>query len=599
MAEDRDDAATQTATSSPSGPAAIAISAATAIGRFAVLGAIGAGGMGQVFSAYDPQLDRRVALKLLHGAGSVLERQRLVREAQALARLSHPNVVTVHEVGEHDGHVFVAMEFVEGATLREWIDEHPPGGRERLVRALELMRDAGQGIAAAHAAGLVHRDIKPRNILVGADGRVRVVDFGLARSTATEPEELAATLKPEERDLMSSAESGPGASALLGASLTEADKIVGTPAYMAPEQFRRGPIDQSADQFSFCVTAWEALFGVRPYGGSLAAMLIAIDDGAFERPKEIEVPAAVESALRRGLSRRPSRRHRDLAALLAVFEEAIATLRGQAPPRRKSRWALVGGVVAVATAGAFWLGARDDRRCAGAEERFADVWDSTRKAEIEAAVRATEASFAPATWSRLEQNVDDWRTAWIAGFVDACEAAQVRGTQSQQLMDQRMACLDDRQQRLVAYLDLLATPTVEIIANADEGFANLPDVARCTDVEYVAHRGQRSDDPEIAAIEDAVLAELARARSLQAADDQEHALAIAESAARTATPSEWARAQALLVVGSALSQLYRPNEAVDALAEAYRLARATNVDEVAAEASRLAAHASGVPLKRA
>src|SRR5690349_1538587 len=147
MAEDRDDAATQTATSSPSGPAAIAISAATAIGRFAVLGAIGAGGMGQVFSAYDPQLDRRVALKLLHGAGSVLERQRLVREAQALARLSHPNVVTVHEVGEHDGHVFVAMEFVEGATLREWIDEHPPGGRERLVRALELMRDAGQGIA--------------------------------------------------------------------------------------------------------------------------------------------------------------------------------------------------------------------------------------------------------------------------------------------------------------------------------------------------------------------------------------------------------------------------------------------------------------------
>ncbi|HWB75412.1 MAG TPA: serine/threonine-protein kinase [Nannocystaceae bacterium] len=280
MGEDRDDAATQTATSLPSEPAS-AIAAATAIGRFAVLGAIGAGGMGQVFSAYDPQLDRRVALKLLHGAGSVLERQRLVREAQALARLSHPNVVTVHEVGEHEGHVFVAMEFVEGATLREWIDEHPPGDRERLLRALELLRDAGQGIAAAHAAGLVHRDIKPRNILVGADGRVRVVDFGLARSTAPESEELAATLKPED-PLTSSAESGPGASALLGASLTEADKIVGTPAYMAPEQFRRGPVDQSADQFSFCVTAWEALFGVRPYGGSLAAMLIAIDDGTFE-----------------------------------------------------------------------------------------------------------------------------------------------------------------------------------------------------------------------------------------------------------------------------------------------------------------------------
>ncbi|HWB75413.1 MAG TPA: hypothetical protein VG755_10660 [Nannocystaceae bacterium] len=212
------------------------------------------------------------------------------------------------------------------------------------------------------------------------------------------------------------------------------------------------------------------------------------------------------------------------------------------------------------------------------------MWDDARKTEIEAAVRATGASFAASTWSRLAQNVDGWRTDWIAGFVDACEAAQVRGTQSQQLMDQRMACLAARRQRLVAYLDLLATPTVETLASADEGFAALPEVSLCADVDYVTHRGQRSDVPEIAAIEDAVLTEVARARSLQAAGDFDGALAVARGAVATSEPSPLARAHALLALGIALKE-HRPREAVPVLEEAYTLARATDSGDIAAESA--------------
>ena len=255
--EARDDAATRTATSDGGGVPSVVPAAAASIGRFAVLGPVGAGGMGQVFSAYDPQLDRRVALKLLHGHGDPVERARLVREAQALARLAHPNVVAVHEVGAHEGHVFVAMEFVEGTTLREWMDTHPAaeGSTERRVRALEILLDAGRGIQAAHAAGLVHRDVKPRNILVGNDGRVRVVDFGLARSGVGDPDELATTGRPDAPDpLEASHDDRSGSGTLLAAPLTQTGKVVGTPAYMAPEQFRRGPVDPAADQFAFCVT---------------------------------------------------------------------------------------------------------------------------------------------------------------------------------------------------------------------------------------------------------------------------------------------------------------------------------------------------------
>jgi serine/threonine protein kinase len=189
------------------------------IGRYLVLARLGAGGMGVVFAAYDPELDRRVAIKVLHGRrDSDASRRRLAREAQALARIAHPHVVAVHDVGIHDGRVFLAMQYVEGTTLREFMAD--PAYAHELEARLRVLIAAGEGLAAAHRAGLVHRDFKPDNVMVGGNGEVKVMDFGLARSRADASEST-----------------GPISSAGLHDSrsipvelVTEAGVVLGTPA---------------------------------------------------------------------------------------------------------------------------------------------------------------------------------------------------------------------------------------------------------------------------------------------------------------------------------------------------------------------------------
>ena len=225
-----------------------------AVGRYLVLDRLGAGGMGVVYTAYDPELDRRIALKLLAPAlestGATAGRARLVREAQAMARVTHPNVVTVHDVGEHDGQVFVAMELVDGDTLTAW--------RSASVRTwsdeLAVMRAAGRGLAAAHAKGLVHRDFKPDNVMVARDGRVLVMDFGLARAQG----EAGGSTSPFEALVHED-------NSALSVELTRQGAIMGTPAYMAPEQHLGGETDARSDQFSFCVALYEGLWRARPF----------------------------------------------------------------------------------------------------------------------------------------------------------------------------------------------------------------------------------------------------------------------------------------------------------------------------------------------
>jgi len=601
MTVDGDLDATRTATPNASGSDArdADVGPATVIGRFSVLAAIGSGGMGLVYSAYDPQLDRRVALKLLHSRGDPLERQRLVREAQALARLAHPNVVAVHDVGSHGSHLFVAMEFVEGTTLREWMDTQAPGDAGRYLRALEILRDAGRGIEAAHAAGLVHRDVKPRNILVGNDGRVRVVDFGLARGEI-EPDGDEQMRVTATQSIHSSGDSPSRSAALVDVALTQTGKIVGTPAYMAPEQFQAGAIDHRADQFSFCVTAWEVLFGTRPFAGNAVSILSAIHGGAIERPAAIELPSALEQALRRGLGYRAARRHADMRALLAVLDDELATARGVPRPRASKRgWFVAAGAVAMAGIIA-WRASDDALACAGAEDRLVGVWDEERKTAIRDAMLGTAASFAGGAWSRLDNNADGWRTAWIEGHRDACEASVVRNEQSAALMDLRMACLASRRQEMVAYLDLLATPTLDAIANADEGFTALAAVERCADTEYVHHRGERPEDPADAAREDELLAEVSRVAALHAAGDYAGAIELAETtvAGAIAAGSERAHAAALLTLGSSLASVQRPDEALARLTDSYRLGRLNGLDHIAADAARGAAQVAVGPLYR-
>ncbi len=303
--------------------------AAPQIGRFVVLNKIGAGGLGIVYAAYDPKLDRRVAIKLvsrpdLGRQDLELDTQRVLREAQALARLSHPHVVAVHEVGEHDDRLFIAMELVEGTTLAEW----GKLGHDWRT-ALGPLLDAARGLAAAHRAGIVHRDFKPANVIVGHDGRARVLDFGLARgATAT------------------GGATPPSASAL-DLQLTQSGTLMGTPAYLAPEQWNGAGVDARADQWAFCVTALEVLWGRRPFiaADSLALRTRVLAGELDKSSPRRSIPQALERVLLQGLAVDPAERHPDMERLIAGLERVVK------PPRHLVRWGLLGLGLLVIGAG--------------------------------------------------------------------------------------------------------------------------------------------------------------------------------------------------------------------------------------------------------
>jgi serine/threonine protein kinase len=281
------------------------------IGRYVVLDTLGTGGMGAVYAARDTGLDRCVALKVLHAS---VEQQRLVREAKALARLAHPNVVAVYDVGTYDKRTFVAMELVEGATVRGWMRAAPRGWRE----IVEVLAGAARGLSAAHEAGLVHRDFKPDNVLVGRDGRARVVDFGLVS---------------EAREAAERAEAPRRTSSLDDLDLTQSGIVMGTPAYMAPEQFRSETADARSDQFAFAVTLWECLFGERPFRGtSFAGLMVTVTRGELvDPPDPSRAPRWLHKVLRRALAVEPMARFPSMDALRAELEAGLASADARVP----------------------------------------------------------------------------------------------------------------------------------------------------------------------------------------------------------------------------------------------------------------------------
>ena len=301
------------------------------IGRFSVLGLVGRGGLGEVYAAYDPELGRRVALKIVADAEDRGGSARLRREATAMARLSHPNVARVYDVGYVDDQLFIAMEFIRGETLRSWLAARPRAWRD--IR--EIFLSAGKGLAAAHREGITHRDFKPDNVLIDEDGRARVVDFGLASSVHSEPPPA----HPTADDSLSDNNTQPSDA-----------NAGGTPAYMAPEQhLGRSPGDHRSDQFSFCVTLFEALHGRRPFLGrtweTLRPQVLRGDPGAAQR----RCPVHVASAINRGLNPDPERRFPDMDALLAELSRSEA--------RSPARKLLVLAAAAVAALVAWRLAA--------------------------------------------------------------------------------------------------------------------------------------------------------------------------------------------------------------------------------------------------
>ena len=322
------------------------------VGRYLLLERLGQGGMGVVYAAFDPDLDRKVALKLLQPDGqsiSETSRARLLREAQAMARVSHPNVIPVFDVGVFGDQVFLAMELADGGTLSGWLEE------ERSWReVLEYFLAAGRGLQAAHEAGLVHRDFKPANVLVSRAGRVYVTDFGLALQVGA-PEQAEDTLSEEARQLL------PPERRMLEATLTQTGVVLGTPNYMSPEQYQGREVDARSDQFSFCAALYWGLYRKRAFETSrmrafatsrsqpeLSDRTEPMEPEALptdliqEPPKDKKVPTWVRQALMRGLALDPAARYPSMKELLAALSQEQRRVKRQ-------RW-----VVAACTATARW-----------------------------------------------------------------------------------------------------------------------------------------------------------------------------------------------------------------------------------------------------
>jgi tetratricopeptide (TPR) repeat protein/predicted Ser/Thr protein kinase len=450
------------------------------VGRFIVLEPVGQGGMGHVWSAFDPKLDRKVALKFLRtgtgDANSGSGQARLLREAQALARLSHPNVVAVHDVDTHRGRVFVAMELVVGQTLKDWLRQ-PRTWREILRALLE----AGRGLAAAHLAGIIHRDIKPSNILVGTDGRARISDFGLARAL-------------EERETASS--DAPVPEPALDESVTEEGHVVGTREYMSPEQATGKPVDARSDVFSFCVTAYEALCGVRPSAlttqTGLSAELLtnpALGLRALRRSSNTSVqiarlppPAAGRHAprrlvrrLARGLQANADHRWPSVPALLDAMEK-------DARPLRAWHFALVAAATLAAASTAAVRLSHDP--CAAGAAGIASAWSPADRSWL-APTFAAAAPDQPDAAERAAHHLDAYAARWQDAYREACEAAR-RGTQAPHLSALRLACLEARRQEAAAVVDLLRHASAATVNKSADAVLDLPGVSGCGEVEALS-----------------------------------------------------------------------------------------------------------------
>jgi len=449
------------------------------VGRYDILQHLASGGMGAVYTAYDPQLDRRVALKVLaHRGRSEVSRERLQlrlqREAQAMARLTHPNVVAVHDVGTFQGRVFLAMEFVDGVNLKEWLHEKKRGWQE--VR--DLYVQAGRGLAAAHAVGLIHRDFKPDNVLIGSDGRARVADFGLARPVGESRHEDL-----EER-------TGSVELALLDTPLTQAGTIMGTPRYMAPEQIRAEAADARTDQFSMAVALYDALYGVRPFEPkTLAERLDAIEGGKVQAPPAGHgVPEWLGQAVRRALSADPAKRFPTMDAFLDALQQDAR--KGKANARLA---AAVGAVIAVAAAGAWAL--RPDLRCKGSERRLDGAWDAERRAAMKRAFTAYPDG--EAQFERAAGVLDDYARRWALMREENCAATRIRGDQPESAMALRADCLDLRLHELQYLTALLAAADPKLVERAVDAASGLSSVRACADATALGQQVPQPDAPQV------------------------------------------------------------------------------------------------------
>ena len=516
------------AASEPSLPDAPRLEPGSRLGRYEVIDLLGHGGMGAVYRAYDPELDRTVALKLLlMGGRSERARARLQREAQAIARLSHPNVVQVFDVGRRDqaGGVFIAMEFVDGPTLKQWLKREKREWRE----IAKVFADAGEGLLAAHQRGLVHRDFKPDNVLLDEHARAKVVDFGLAKGS----ESLAETHSID----LASVPSVDGSAATSGlktsgsrkplAEITQLGSRIGTPAYMPPEQIHGGHSDPRADQFSFAVALYEALFGRLPFDGTTpeSYALNVLEGAVHPIPRSSDVPTRLQNGILRALAVSPSKRFASLAPLLEILRDD--------PARRRRRWlALTGATAAGVAISTMFLPlwrpetpAADP--CAQVARAMSALWSEERRGGVASALAAVPRSFAADASARAIEGLDEVAESWSSATMSTCRGDIEQRADTSTLHAAKNLCLDRSLSRFRNLVDALESPTPESLAASNAAIGKLSfELQACSDPSYLQGMLEAGTDPmseELARVDQRLL-EIEQAQDLALYERSQRAL---------------------------------------------------------------------------
>ncbi|MCA9704671.1 MAG: serine/threonine protein kinase [Myxococcales bacterium] len=557
-------------------PRAVPSREAQRIGRFIVLGLLGEGGMGTVLRAYDETLARMVAVKLLRNNFGAARQQRLLREAQALAKLSHPNVVQVYEMGVVEGLMFIAMELVLGQTLHAWQQQPRPW-----TEVLDMYLQAGKGLAAAHAEGLIHRDFKPENCILGDDGRVRVLDFGLARARRLAPDESTAT----ERAPLALAELAQS----LERPLTRSGAVIGTLRYLPLPQLEGAPADLMSDQYSFCVSLYEGLYGTRPFADSSLSELLAAQRRGELQPvaRGSAVPKRLRRVLLRGLAMHPEDRWPSIDALLDELE------RVRRPHRRWTRG--VGVALLMGLGGAAWALQRpSEDPCRNPQAGLEGVWGPEDRAAVQAAFLGSGHPEAPRLLGPVRQQLDAYTRAWVDMAGQTCRATFVEHQQSEAMFDRRMICLHRRRSRLSNTIAALAEATnaQQVVDRTVLPF-RLPSVEECADIDALMARLPPPSDPEVRAQVDRLRDRIDHAHTLREAGELARGLEVAESVVARARTVEYppVLAEALECLGHLQAEAASGHKAETTLGEAIEVAARAKADEVLARAWALMLYA--------
>ena len=545
------------------------------VGRYLVREALGAGAMGHVYAAFDPELDRRVAIKFVRTSRSRADetrgRERIIREARAIARLSHPNVVAVFEIVETEADVgtglCIVMELVTGESLRDWLMTDPP-----MSSVLAAFEQAAAGLSAAHAAGVVHRDFKPENVLVvdGPSVEVKVMDFGLASARGLEPLEHA----PAGRNLP--------------LELTAAGTIIGTPRYMAPEQHRGEEADARSDQFAFCVALYEALFGQRAYAAQdYDALCLQKARGEVQPPPTRHaISSALTSAVLRGLSAEPDERFGSMGPLV----EALATARASRP---RAKWLVLGSVGALALGAALLVGGDASKPCTAVDEAWASTWNEDTRRAVERAFGLVGTPYVDETLERAVSGIDDYLRTWSEARVAVCVAP--RSEAEPLVHDRQVACLERGLHHLEAVVELFARADAVTVQQAVALVQSLPPSSVCADPAFVRSAVAPPEREEIAVRVLEIRRAIARVLVLGRAGRAEEALEDARALVGEANQIPYApiQAEARFARGWLLSSTGRTDSARDALAEAFWSAEAANDHALAARAATLLVYVHG------